>query len=128
MANRLIGKCPVDDGEMIVSELRCPKCGTVIKGEFSLSAFDRLSEPEMKFAEVFLKNGGNIKGVEKELDISYPTVKKFLDQVLQALGLSSSEAFINKGQTREDILKSLKEGTISFDEAESMLKDIGESI
>ncbi len=128
MKSPVLGKCPVDEGELIVTELKCEKCQTVIRGEFSLSDFDKLSEPQMKFAEVFLKNGGNIKAVEKELNISYPTVKKLLDDVVKTLGLSDTSINLPSEETREEILDELKKGTINFDQAEKKLKDIGESI
>ncbi len=41
------------------------------------------------FVEVFIKNrGGNIKEIEKELGISYPTVRNKLEDVISALGYS----------------------------------------
>jgi hypothetical protein len=128
MANQVLGRCPVCEGELHVSELKCPKCGTIIKGDFILSDFDRLSEPQMKFAEVFLKNGGNIKLVEKDLNISYPTVKKMLEEVVAALGLSAATVPLQQEETKEEILASLKAGHIDFDEAEKRLARIGESI
>ncbi len=128
MVNKIVGACPVDGDELIVTELKCPKCGTVIKGEFALSPFDKLSEPEAKFIKVFLKDGGNIKEIEKELNISYPTVKKYLDQVLSSLGLASSFDSLDKTENRKAILEDLKNGKIDFEEAEKRLKDIGETI
>lgn len=128
MKAHLIGKCPVCQDEMIVTELKCTKCGTTIRGEFGLSDFDKLSEPQMRFAEIFLKDGGNIKAIEKELNISYPTVKKLLSEVVASLGLPNEDIPLEKEDTKDQILADLKAGTIDFDEAEKRLSAIGESI
>lgn len=128
MKSHVLGKCPVCQENLIATELKCEKCGTVIKGEFTLSDFDRLSEPQMKFAEVFLKNGGNIKAVEKDLNISYPTVKKLLSEVVSTLGLTEVDVPLAEEETREGILADLKAGHIDFEEAEKRLNAIGEKI
>lgn len=127
MKSPVLGKCPVCQDDLIVTELKCEKCGTVIKGEFALSSFDKLSEPQLKFAEVFLKDGGNIKLVEKDLGISYPTVKKSLEDVVKTLGLSYADTIVPE-ETRESILSDLKAGHIDFEEAEKRLAAIGEKI
>ena len=87
MENKVINRCPICGDKLVVTSLRCEECETEIKGRFNLSVFDYLSESQQKFVLIFLKNGGNIKLIEKELGISYPTVKKILDEVLQVLGI-----------------------------------------
>ena len=61
----------------------------------------------------------NIKLIEKELGISYPTVKKILDEVSAVLGIASP----NK-ETRESVLAKLKNDEISFEEAEALLDNM----
>jgi hypothetical protein len=128
MKPQVLGQCPVCNEKLLVTEIKCQKCGTTIKGEFELSPFDYLSSSQMKFAEVFLKDGGNIKLIEKELGISYPTVKKMLSDVLGSLGFSSDNVILPKDDTKDDILADLKNGAIDFDEAEIRLERIGEKI
>ena len=120
MKKKIIGTCPVCQKSLLVSELSCPGCQTKISGEFSLSKFDYLSASQQEFALVFLKNGGNIKAIEKELNISYPTVRKNLDEVIEALGFQKE----NLPLTRREILRMLKDGEINFDQAEKMLEGI----
>ncbi|MGB4695551.1 MAG: DUF2089 family protein, partial [Bacilli bacterium] len=68
----------------------------------------------------FLKNQGSIKAIEKEMNISYPTVKKMLNEVLLALGLDVEE---DRGsQQRNEILEKLARKEISFEEANALLK------
>ena len=121
MKKKLLGKCPVCEGNIIVSELKCMDCETKIQGEFPLSKFDYLDENLQDFALVFIKNAGNIKAIEKELNISYPTVKKTLDDLITSLGFSK---VYEEPKTRENILNLLKEGEITFDEAEELLKGV----
>lgn len=82
----VISSCPICHGDLHVSKLSCETCGTVLEGQFSLSKFNYLATEQLYFIEVFVKNRGNIKAVEKEMDISYPTVKKLLDDVIVGLG------------------------------------------
>lgn len=124
MKNKVIGKCPICGEKLEVKALHCNHCDTTIEGNFELSVFDRLSEVQTKFLIIFLKHGGNIKLVEKELDVSYPTVKKILDEINSILGI---DATLERGdETKEEILKKLKKGQISFEEAEDKLKRMGE--
>src|SRR5688572_4201322 len=80
------GRCPMCDGELVVTHLRCQQCGTGLEGVFTLNKFDRLSREQLRFADVFVKNRGVIRDVERELGISYPTVRSRLDEVIRALG------------------------------------------
>lgn len=83
---KIISNCPVCQEELIVKTLACNNCHTEVTGEFKLSKFNYLTTEELYFIEVFMKNRGSIKAVEKELNISYPTVKKQLDDVITSLG------------------------------------------
>ncbi len=125
MKKKLLGKCPVCGEKLTVTELTCTNCNSKISGQFPMSRFDNLSPEEQDFALVFIKNAGNIKQIEKELNISYPTVKKMLDAVIKDLGFNQKIIFDNS-PNKEDILAMLKRKEISFDEAEEMLKQIGE--
>ena len=54
------------------------------------------------------------------MNISYPTVKKMLNEVLLALGLDVEE---DRGsQQRNEILEKLARKEISFEEANALLK------
>ncbi|ACL69444.1 DUF2089 domain-containing protein [Halothermothrix orenii] len=123
MANKIIGKCPVCGDQMRVVSLKCPQCQTVINGNFRLNKFSRLDPDQLHFVEVFIKCRGNIKEVERELGISYPTVRNKLDNVIQDLGYdikdSSEEETTRK---RKEILDSLEKGEISAKEAIELLQ------
>jgi hypothetical protein len=80
------GVCPVCGEPLLVTRLSCARCQTRLEGEFDFCQFCRLPAEQREFIAVFIKCRGNIKDVEKELGISYPTVRNRLDGVIEALG------------------------------------------
>lgn len=124
MKKEVIGKCPICGHDLYVTKLSCGCCHSEITGEFTLSKFNYLSYEQLRFVEIFIKNGGNIKMIERELKISYPTVKKLLDEVTQALGYNKVTIEEEILPTRKEILDSLKNEDISFAEAEELLNKI----
>ena len=59
--------------------------------------------------------------IEKQLNISYPTVKKNMDELCKALGFSNVTEAEDVKPTRESVRIKLKNGEITFEEAEKML-------
>src|SRR5919202_6079202 len=84
------GRCPMCEAELMVTHLRCQQCGTGLEGVFHLTKFDRLTREQLRFVDVFVKNRGVIRDVERELNISYPTARSRLDEVIRALGYDAS--------------------------------------
>lgn len=125
MAHELIGKCPVCHQELEVTRLKCRFCGTAIEGTFELCKFCRLDPEQVNFVEIFIKCRGNIKEVEKELNISYPTVRSKLDQVIRALGYEVGSApEDDKATKRKEVLDMLNNGELSSKEAIKLLKEL----
>jgi hypothetical protein len=119
MKREVPGNCPICDGEIKVTEIRCKKCKSTIQGEFDLCKFCRLTKEQKYFVEVFIKNRGNIKEIEKELGISYPTVRNKLDEVISVFGHKVEKPSIDK----KDILERLKKGEITKDDALKLLSE-----
>ncbi|MCB6993964.1 DUF2089 domain-containing protein [bacterium 210820-DFI.6.37] len=117
---KVISRCPVCSGELTVTRLKCDSCETVIENRFRLSKFDYLSDEELHFTETFIKCRGNIKEVEKELKISYPTVRSKLNGVIKKLGYEARPD--EETAKREEILKALEQGDITAEEAIAQLK------
>lgn len=113
---------------MSVTRLTCTHCPTKLEGEFTTCKFCRLPSEQREFIEVFIKCRGNIKDVEKELGISYPTVRNRLDGAIEALGYKvekeDREADSEK-QQRQEILEALERNEITPAEAAKQLKKIG---
>ena len=121
MGYRVISKCPICSAKLKIIKLKCNKCGTVIENDFEFSKFEYLGEEHLNFMEVFLKCRGNIKDVEKELGISYPTVRAKLDEVVSALGYNTE---VKKASvSNKEILDMLEKGEISADQAVNMMKE-----
>lgn len=120
MKRNVLGTCPVCASKLEVTTLKCNDCHTEIKGHFKLDKFNYLSKEEKYFIEIFVKNRGNIKEIEKDLGISYPTVKKNLEAVIQALGYGEDAEgeYLNK----EQILEKLSNGEITSEEAMKLIK------
>ena len=85
---KLISQCPCCNETLKIATLQCPECGMEMKNNFELSAFDRLSNEQYAFLIEFLQQRGNLKNVQSELGVSYPTAKKQLDDLLIALELT----------------------------------------
>jgi hypothetical protein len=115
--------CPACQAAMHVSELTCPDCQTKIQGDFRASPIQRLHRDQLEFTEVFLRCRGNIKEVEKELKISYPTVRAKLDAIIRDMGYSQSEEESSMTEwDSSEVLTQLGSGDLSFDEALARLK------
>ena len=97
------------------------KCDTVIENDFYLNKFDYLSADDLNFVETFLKCRGNIKEVEKELGISYPTVRSKLDDVIGKLGYKTVPA--PSADRKKEILDALEKGEITPEEALSQMSE-----
>lgn len=119
--NKVISRCPVCSNELIVARLKCDSCDTVIENNFHLSKFDYLSEEELFFTETFIRCRGNIKEVEKDLGISYPTVRSKLDAVIKKLGYED-ELNDSKSKRKEEVLRALESGEITAEQAITQLK------
>ena len=133
----VIGRCPMCEAELMVTHLRCQRCGTGLEGVFQLTKFDRLSREQLRFVDVFLKNRGVIRDVERELNISYPTVRSRLDEVIAALGYDSPNGADGTDEAvpaaesgpdprRAEILNRLQAGEITADDAVAQLQTLGD--
>jgi len=112
--------CPVCNETMEIQTVHCHQCQTTIQGHFHVSKFNYLEEETQYFIEIFIKNRGNIKAIEKELNISYPTVKKHLDEAITKLGYKVT---LDMDDLEDDPLQLLKEGKITVEEAAKRLKN-----
>lgn len=121
--NKIIATCPVCQKKMIATKLKCNHCKSELSGEFALSPFDSLNDQQRDFALLFLLCDGNIKDIEKKMNISYPTVKKNLEEVKAALGYNNKVTFSSIDEKRELIKEKLKKGEITLDEIEDELGD-----
>jgi hypothetical protein len=118
-------KCPSCSADLVITRLSCPKCGTEVQGSFEPDLFTRLSPGDYDFIVLFIKTKGNIKEMERELGISYWTIRNKLNEIVAWLGLESAPppeeeaAFL-----RQAILERLNRGEISVVEAAELLEQL----
>jgi len=125
----LPSQCPVCGGELIVTRINCRECSTTIEGRFSSRTFSQLTPEQMDFVETFVRLEGKITHMEKELGLSYPTIRNRLHEVIRALGYEpggKEEEITLSEEERQQILNDLDEGKISYDEAIELLEGGGE--
>ncbi len=123
-------KCPSCETNLTVTSLGCPDCAISIDGDFELPRLLKLTRAQIDFIEVFIKNRGIIREVERELGVSYPTVRARLDEVIQALGYSSKSALEEEtgndsAARRRIVLGDLKAGKLTPEEALAALGERG---
>ena len=135
MVHDVIATCPVCSDELTITRLHCRSCGTALEGEFGVGRFGRLDREQMSLLESFLRSRGNLKEMERELGISYPTVRGRVDALVRALGLTDGapgpdeEDFdadvpdaSDTSAERREILERLARKEIGADEAAAALR------
>ncbi|HBX68635.1 MAG TPA: hypothetical protein DEH25_04445 [Chloroflexi bacterium] len=119
-------KCPSCSSPLKVTQLTCVSCGTGVVGSFELSPFLRLSDQSLHFLEVFVRNRGNVKDMERETGESYWTIRRRLDEVIAEMGFDASRPSpADLASQRQEILQRLSQGEINVDEAKKLLTQLG---
>ena len=112
---RQISECPACKGATLqASVLTCTACNLKLEGQFEVSPLLRLNPEEQSFAIQFIKSGGSLKAMAKELGVSYPTVRNRLDSIIERL--DASEKY-EKRLSQDEIIEKLKKGEISAKDA-----------
>jgi hypothetical protein len=131
----VISTCPVCSNELAVTRLHCRSCGTTLEGDFSVGRFGRLNRDQLTLLESFLRSRGNLREMERELGISYPTVRSRVEALVRALGFGpradTEEADepaaepVATPQTRAEILEALARHEISAEDAAAAIRSLG---
>lgn len=91
MSQHIISRCPVCHESLIATRLSCRHCGLELSNDFTLNRFSYLTEGSLVFIETFIKCGGNLKEVQKELHLSYASARRILKEAQKELGLSEEK-------------------------------------
>jgi hypothetical protein len=75
--------CPSCSNYLKVERLHCSSCATAIEGSYDLAVMDYLKPEEQLFIIDFLKSSGSLKEMAKGLNLSYPTVRNMLDDLIE---------------------------------------------
>jgi len=136
MPHDVISTCPVCASELAVTRLHCGTCGTTLEGDFTVGRFGRLNRDQLALLESFLRSRGNLREMERELGISYPTVRGRVEALVRALGygprLETEDADepVAPGETgparsRAEVLEALARHEISAEDAAVAIRALG---
>jgi hypothetical protein len=139
VAHDVISTCPICSGELAVTRLHCASCGTSLEGDFSVGRFGRLTREQLTLLESFLRSRGNLREMERELGISYPTVRSRVEALVRALGFgprpdddgadepgaAATASMPLPGQSRDEILQALARHEISAEDAATAIRALG---
>src|SRR6476469_1465078 len=130
MPHDVISTCPVCAKELSVTRLHCRSCGTSLEGDFSVGRFGRLNREQLALLESFLRSRGNLREMERELGISYPTVRSRVEALVRALGFGpradaeDADETVT-GRTREEILAAVARHEMSAEDAAAAIRALG---
>lgn len=90
------------------------------EGVFTMPRLMRLSPNHLKLAESFLFCGGNLKELSEQLGMSYPTLRKQIDALIEELSRLRAE----DNNTIETILENIEKGSMKAELGLRLIKEI----
>ena len=117
-------KCPSCQSDLYISQLTCSQCGTQVSGRYEPNIFSRLAPTDLNFVVMFVRARGNVKEMERELGISYWTIRRKLDEIVEQLGLLDETSTDMRSGRRVEVLERLRAGEIDVDQAADLLEQI----
>lgn len=117
---RMPNKCPSCGGELVVTRLECSNCSAVVEGSFNPCPACMLPDEDYRIYELFMWSRGNLKEMQRELGVSYPTVRSRVERMFEHY-----EDHVTGPHTAMEILEMIRTGEISVDEGEAMLRRRG---
>ncbi len=73
---------------------------------------------DRELLKLFLSSRGNLKAIERQLGVSYPTARARMDSVLARLGLESREP---RPETALALLRALARGELEVEQVQAQL-------
>ena len=77
--------CPSCGEALKVHTMHCAACDTKIVGEYALSPLMALREEDQAFVLNFVMCSGSLKEMAVKMQVSYPTVRNRLDDIIDIL-------------------------------------------
>jgi hypothetical protein len=77
--------CPSCGDNLIVKSLQCMHCKTQVNGLYNFPVLSTLSVSDQQFILEFVKKSGSLKEMSKTLNLSYPTVRNMLDELIERM-------------------------------------------
>lgn len=113
-------QCLNCESNLAVTKLHCDTCQVSYVGEFSLPRLARLSPAQQHLAEQLVVAAGNLKQMAASLEVSYPTVRKRLDELVEAL----DELRRGDDVRATALLKAVEAGKMTPETAARLIKEL----
>jgi len=122
--NNALSRCPVCQNELTITRLHCEACDTTLEGRFTNGSFGHLAKDQLDFIETFVRCEGKLTRMEGELQLSYPTIRNRLHEVIRAMGYEpgKDEQVDVTEEKRRQVLEDLDAGKISAEDATRALR------
>ena len=91
MIKKLPVLCPSCEDELAVEKLICNNCQTQVVGNYELPLFLKLTNEEQVFIMQFFVNSGSLKDMAKDFEVSYPTMRNKVDDLINKIKTMSDE-------------------------------------
>lgn len=116
--------CPICQSNLEVVRLHCTSCDTSLEGRFEMGHFSNLTAEQLNFVFTFVRVEGKLNRMEQELNLSYPTIRNRLHEVIRALGYEpgKDETPEVDAERRSSVISDLEAGKISADQAMRILR------
>jgi hypothetical protein len=115
--NTLLTTCPVCGEPLAVSRLHCRRCDTTIDGHFEVGRLGRLTPEQVGFVEAFVRCEGKLNRMEREVGLSYPTLRARLSEIIRQMGFVVGAETGISDEERHRVLDELAAGKITSEEA-----------
>ena len=78
-------QCAICDGALEIERVRCSACGMASEGRIEQARLARLAPDEQHLVEEIVLASCNLKKVARSLEVSYPTLRRRLDRLIDAM-------------------------------------------
>lgn len=113
-------RCHACQSRLAISRLECAECGLSLEGRFATPRLVRLAPDDQQLIESFVLCGGSLKTLAEDLSVSYPTVRKRLDGLIERLeSLRSADE-----RQAEAWLEAVERGSMQPEMAARLLQEL----
>ena len=112
--------CPVCETHMKINKMGCPGCGLAVEGGFQFPPLARLSRENSRLAEWFILSGGNLKDLAVQMEVSYPTLRKRVDGLMEAL----KQLRVEDEKKINTILRRIERGEMPAEEGTRLIREV----
>lgn len=102
----------------------CPACEMQLAGDFAFPRLLRLSSKNLVLAEALVLAGGNLKALTQQLEISYPTLRKRVDDLIGELERLRAE----DEHRIDEILRAVEHGEIPAARGTRLIKELNGAV